>query len=207
MKRFAKALFLPAISVLTSCVLAFFLVKYVTDRRAPQEYLKEVEQLRKALKRHGNLDRLVKTEYDFVKAQKKRNSEFFQNNIKHLDAVADRLRSVIYRNKNICDQLTREYGLVKEQTLLMRDGSLTQPEFATVKENSEKLLNVVELLSKITDQGQDALLMFQNVKQARGEQLQVLLSIEERLLNAQLKEQSEEPFEDKEENKQIAWKK
>lgn len=207
MKRFAKALFLQAISVLTSCVLVFFLVKHVTDRRAPQECSKEVEQLKKALKRHGNLDSLVLTEYDFTKAQKKRNLDFFQNNIKHLNAVADKLRAVIYRNKNICEQLTREYGLVKEQLLLMQDKNLTEPEFITVKENSKKLSNVIELLSKIEDQEQDALLMVQNVKQVRCEQLRILLSIEERLLDAQLEEQPKGPFGDKKKNEQIAWEK
>lgn len=166
----------------------------VTNDNPPQKSSKQIERLKTQLKRHGNLDRLVLTEYDFVEAQKKRNLDFFQNNIKHLDAVADRLRDVIYRKKNIYNQLTREYGLVKEQLLLMKDGNLTQPEFITVKENSEKLLKVIELLSKITEQDQDALLMFQNVKQVRDEQLQILVNIEERLLNAQLEEQSEEPF-------------
>lgn len=214
MKRFAKALFLPAITVLTSCVLAFFLVKHVTDRRAPQECSEEVERLKKTLKRHGNLDRLVVAEYNFVDAQKKNNSEFYKNNIKHLEEVADRLRDVIFRKRNICEQLTREYGLVKEQLLLMQDGTTTQPEYLVVKENAEKLSQVITSLSKLMEQEQDAFLMLENIKSVRSEQLCIVNRILLRHLDAKNKKQAKEadggPEEqdlDEDENKKVAWKK
>lgn len=214
MKGFAKALFLPAISVLTSCVFVFFLVKHVTDRRVPKKCPEEVERLKKALKRHGNLDRLVVTEYTFVEKQKKDNSEFFKNNIKHLEEVADRLRDVIFRKKNVCEQLTREYALVKEQLLLMQDGTLTQHEYLVVKENAEKFSQVITRLSKLSEQEQDAFLMLENIKYIRGEQLRIVNEVLVRYLDVKNKKQaeeadgsSEEQDLDKNENKKVAWKK
>ena len=196
MKRFAKALFSPAITVLTSCVLTFFLVKYVTDRRAPKKCPEEVERLKKALRRHGNLDRLVTTEYTFVEKQKKDNSEFFKNNIKHLEEVTDRLRDVIFRKRNICEQLTREYGLVKEQLLLMNNVTLTQPEYLVARENAEKLSQVVEALSKLIDQEQDAFLMLKNIKSVRSEQLRITNLILVQQLDAKDKKQTGEQSEE-----------
>lgn len=174
MKRFAKALFLPAISVLTSCVLVFFLVKHVADRRAPQECSKEVEQLRKALSRHGNLDRLVLQEYIFTENQKKNHLAFWQNNVEHLETIGDNLRSLIFRKKNIYRSLVKEYGLLKEQLMLMDEIGTTKltPEIA--KESCEKLSKILKQLSEIEKQEQDAFLMWENIKQLRNEQFQIV---------------------------------
>ena len=130
-----------------------------------------------------------------------------------MEKVADRLRDVIFRKKNICQQLTREYGLVKEQLLLMQDGNLTQPEYITAKENAEKLSQVIESLSKLTEQEQeqDAFLMWENIKHLRGEQLRITDKILERCLNAKIEEQPEEPSEeqdcDEKKIERVAWKK
>lgn len=214
MKGFYKSLFNVSVTVLLTCGVVFFLVKHVTDRHAPEKCPEEVERLKKALKRHGNLDRLVVTEYTFVEKQKKDNSEFFKNNIKHLEEVADRLRDVIFRKKNICEQLTREYALVKEQLLLMQDGTLTQHEYPVVKENAEKLSQVITRLSKLSEQEQDAFLMLENIKYVRSEQLRIVNEVLVRYLDVKNKKQaeeaegsSEEQDLDKNENKKIAWKK
>lgn len=214
MKGFYKSLFNVSVTVLLTCGVVFFLVKHVPDRRAPEKRLEEVERLKKALKRHGNLDRLVVTEYTFVEKQKKDNSEFFKNNIKHLEEVADGLRDVIFRKKNICEQLTREYALVKEQLLLMKDGIITQPEYLVIRENAEKLSQVIASLSKLMEQEQDAFLMLENTKSIRSEQLRVVDEILARHLGAKNKKQaeeaegsSEEQDLDKNENKKVAWKK
>ena len=214
MKGFYKSLFNVSVTVLLTCGVVFFLVKHVTDRHAPEKCPEEVERLKKALKRHGNLDRLVVTEYTFVEKQKKDNSEFFKNNVKHLEEVADRLRDVIFRKKNICEQLTREYALVKEQLLLMQDGTLTQHEYLVVKENAEKLSQVITRLSKLSEQEQDAFLMLENIKYIRGEQLRIVNEVLVRYLDVKNKKQaeeaegsSEEQDLDKNENKKVAWKK
>lgn len=214
MNGFYKSLFKALIAILSPCVFAFFLVKHETDRRVLKKCPEEVERLKKALKRHGNLDRLVVTEYTFVEKQKKDNSEFFKNNIKHLEEVADRLRDVIFRKKNVCEQLTREYALVKEQLLLMKDGIITQPEYLVIRENAEKLSQVIASLSKLMEQEQDAFLMLENTKSIRSEQLRVVDEILARHLGAKNKKQaeeaegsSEEQDLDKNENKKVAWKK
>lgn len=214
MKGFYKPLFHVSVTVLLTCGVVFFLVKHVPDRRVHKKCPEEVERLKKALKRHGNLDRLVVTEYTFVEKQKKDNSEFFKNNIKHLEEVANRLRDVIFRKKNICEQLTREYALVKEQLLLMKDGIITQPEYLVIKENAEKLSQVIASLSKLMEQEQDAFLMLENTKSIRSEQLRVVDEILARYLGAKNKKQaeeaegsSEEQDLDKNENKKVAWKK
>lgn len=214
MKGFYKSLFNVSVTVLLTCGVVFFLVKHVTDRHAPEKCPEEVERLKKALKRHSNLDRLVVTEYTFVEKQKKDNSEFFKNNIKHLEEVADRLRDVIFRKKNVCEQLTREYALVKEQLLLMQDGTLTQHEYLVVKENAEKLSQVITRLSKLSEQEQDAFLMLENIKYIRGEQLRIVNEVLVRYLDVKNKKQaeeaegsSEEQDLDKNENKKVAWKK
>lgn len=214
MKGFYKSLFNVSVTVLLTCGVVFFLVKHVTDRHAPEKCPEEVERLKKALKRHGNLDRLVVTEYTFVEKQKKDNSEFFKNNIKHLEEVADRLRDVIFRKKNVCEQLTREYALVKEQLLLMKDGIITQPEYLVIRENAEKLSQVITSLSKLMEQEQDAFLMLENTKYARSEQLRIVNEVLVRYLDVKNKKQaeeaegsSEEQDLDKNENKKVAWKK
>lgn len=209
MKRFAKALFLPAISVLTSCVLAFFLVKHMTDRRVPQECSEKVERLEKALKRHGNLDRLVHQEYLFTKNQKKNHSAFWQNNVKHLEAVGDNLRNLIFRKKNICRSLIKEYGLVKEQLMLMKEIGVTQPNYELAKENCEKLSKILQQLSKIKEQEQEAFLMWENIKQLRSEQFQIVNEIQEKELYTEIADPLDKEVEDggEEEKQIVAWKK
>ncbi len=122
---------------------------------------------------------------------------------------------MIYRKQSISKSLTLEYGLVKEQLMLMQDGNLTDPEYITAKENYEKLLQIVEQLSKITKQGQDALLMWQNIKHLRNEQLRITDKILEKQLTVQLEEQQdehlegplEEPSRNEKKIEQVAWKK
>ncbi len=99
--------------------------------------------------------------------------------------------------------------------MLMQDGNLTDPEYITAKENYEKLLQIVEQLSKITKQGQDALLMWQNIKHLRNEQLRITDKILEKQLTVQLEEQQdehlegplEEPSRNEKKIEQVAWKK
>ena len=209
MKRFAKALFLPAITVLTSCVFAFFLVKHVTDRRAPQECSEDVERLKKTLKRHGNLDRLVHQEYLFTKNQKKNHSAFWKNNVKHLEAVCDNLRNLIFRKKNICRSLIKEYGLVKEQLMLMKEIGVVQPNYELAKENCEKLSKILQQLSKIKEQEQEAFLMWENIKQLRSEQFQIVNEIQEKELYTEITDPLDKEVEDggEEEKQMVAWKK
>lgn len=214
MKGFYKPLFDVSVTVLLTCGVVFFLVNNVTDRHAPKKCPEEVERLKKALRRHGSLDRLVVTEYGFVEKQKKDNSEFFKNNIKHLEELADRLRDMIFRKRNICEQLTREYGLVKEQLLLMQDRTLAPPEYLVISENAEKLSQVIASLSKLMEQEQDAFLMLENIKSVRREQLCIVNGVLARYINVKNKKQaeeaegsSEEQNLDKNENKEVAWKK
>ena len=205
-----------ALSVLLSCCFMFFYVKRIklADKSDPQENSDKTEALQKKLKRHGNLDRLVHQDYLFVKAQKKNNSAFFQDNVKHLEAVNDRLRDIIFRKKNICQSLTQEYALVKEQLMLMQYDNVTQPDYELARENCENLSLVLQKLSKVTEQEQDALLMLENIKCIRSEQLRITNLILVRHLDVKNKKQtdevdwgSEEQNLDKNENKQVAWKK
>lgn len=209
MKRLAKALFLPAISVLTSCVLSFFLVKHVTDGRAPQERSEEVERLKKIIKRHGNLNRLVHQEYLFTKNQKKNHSAFWQNNVKHLEAVGDNLRDLIFSKKNICRSLIKEYGLVKEQLMLMKEIGVAQPNYELAKENCEKLSKILQQLSKIKEQEQEAFLMWENIKQLRSEQFQIVNEIQEKELYTEITDPLNKEVEDggEEEKQMVAWEK
>lgn len=209
MNGFIKSLFRTSVTVLLTCGVVFFLVKYVPDRLAPQKCSEEVEQLKKALKRHGNLDRLVRREYIFTKEQKKNHSAFFQSNVKHLEAIADNLRDLIFRKKNLCRSLTTEYGLVKEQLMLMQDRDAIQPDYELAKENCEKLSQVLQQLSKITEQEQEAFLMWENIKQLRNEQFQLANKIWEKKLYAEITELSDEEEEDGDEKEKqtVVWKK
>lgn len=172
-----------------------------------QSCSEQVERLQKQLKRHGNLDRLVRKEAIFTKAQNKSNSEFFRDNVKHLEAICDSLRDVIFRKKGICQSLTQEYALVKEQLMLMQDGKISQPDYELAKENYEKLSQVVQQLSKITEQEQDAFLMWENIKRLRKEQLQFVNKIQEKELYAGMTKPSEEEDGNAAEHQKMAWKK
>jgi hypothetical protein len=173
MKRFAKMLLKAASISVLSCCVSFLCVKYAipSDKQVSKTEGNEESQAQKQLKRHGNIDRLVNAEYVFLEKQKQKNSDFFKDNIKHLENIADRLRDVIVREKDICKSLTYEYGFVKEQLLLMQDASTTPVAYMMAKENYEKLLCVINKITKITEQEQEALLMWQNIKHLREEQL------------------------------------
>lgn len=195
--------------MLLTCGVVFFLVKYVPDRHAPQKCTEEVERLKKKLKRHSNLDRLVHQEYLFVENQKKNHSAFFQSNVKHLEAISDNLRDLIYRKRNLYQTLTMEYGSVKEQLMLMQKGDVKKIDYELAKENCEKLSQVLQQLMKITEQEKEGCLMWENIKQLRNEQFQFVNKIREEKLYAVMSEtQNEKEGDGDEKEKQmVAWKK
>ena len=98
---------------------------------------------------------------------------------------------------------------MKEQLMLMKEIGVTQPNYELAKENCEKLSKILQQLSKIKEQEQEAFLMWENIKQLRSEQFQIVNEIQEKELYTEITDPLDKEVEDggEEEKQMVAWKK
>lgn len=130
-----------------------------------------VVRLEKKLKRHGQLDKLVKVECDFTRKMNKSNIAFYRDNVKHLEDLDLAFKRLIFRHKDLTRTMTYEWGAVKEQLVLMLDGNVNEPDMQCLVENHEKLLKIIRRIDELTAEQQSILLMWDNVKAEREKQL------------------------------------
>ena len=134
--------------------------------------------LEKKLKRHGQLDKLVKIECDFTRKMNKSNIAFYRDNIKHLEDLDLAFKRLIFRHKDLTRTMTYEWGAVKEQLVLMLDGNIKEPDMQCLIENHDKLLRIIRRIDELTAEQQSVLLMWDNVKAEREKQLSKINDME-----------------------------
>jgi hypothetical protein len=171
---------------LISClvVILYHLLSHKVERIEENKNSKDtnVIKLEKRLKRHGNLDKLVKLECDFTRKLNKSNIAFYRDNVKHLENLDLAFKRLIFRHKDLTRTMTYEWGAVKEQLVLMLDGNINEPDMKCLVENHEKLLKIVRRIDELTAEQQSVLLMWDNVKAEREKQLSKLSESEAVLL-------------------------
>ena len=160
---------------LISClvVILYYLLSHKVERAEENKNSKDenVVRLEKKLKRHGNLDKLVKVECDFTRKLNKSNIAFYRDNVKHLEDLDLAFKRLIFRHKDLTRTMTYEWGAVKEQLVLMADGNINEPDMQCLVENHEKLLKIIRRIDELTAEQQSVLLMWDNVKAEREKQL------------------------------------
>ena len=168
---------------LISCLLIIlYLFAFDKSKRAEENGNskdEKVANLEKKLNRHGNLDKLVRCECDFVRKMSKSNIAFYKDNVKHLNDLDLAFKRLIFRHKDLTRTMTYEWGAVKEQLVLMLDGKAKQPDVQCLVENHDNLLKIIRRIDELTLEQQSVLLMWENVKTVREKQLSVLNDIEE----------------------------
>lgn len=171
MKVFLKTLFVFLVSCLTIILYHFLPCKSKQVKENKNSRDENVVRLEKRLKRHGQLDKLVKIECDFTRKMNKSNIAFYRDNVKHLEDLDLAFKRLIFRHKDLTRTMTYEWGAVKEQLVLMSDRNVNEPDMQCLVENHEKLLRIIRRIDELTAEQQSVLLMWDNVKAEREKQL------------------------------------
>jgi hypothetical protein len=171
MRAFLKTVCVFLISCLTIVLYHFLPVKSKQAEENKNSKNEKVIRLEKKLKRHGQLDKLVKVECDFTRKMNKANIAFYRDNVKHLENLDLAFKRLIFRHKDLTRTMTYEWGAVKEQLVLMLDGNINEPDMKCLVENHEKLLKIIRRIDELTAEQQSILLMWDNVKAEREKQL------------------------------------
>lgn len=168
---FLRTVFVFLVSCLTIVLYHFLSCKSKPVDENENSRDENVARLEKKLKRHGQLDKLVKVECDFVRKLNKSNIAFYRDNVKHLEDLDLAFKRLIFRHKDLTRTMTYEWGAVKEQLVLMLDGNVNEPDMQCLVENYEKLLKIIRRIDELTAEQQSVLLMWDNVKAEREKQL------------------------------------
>lgn len=171
MKVFLRTVCVFLISCLSIILYHFLLCKSKQVEENKNSRDENVVRLEKKLKRHGQLDKLVKVECDFTRKLNKSNIAFYRDNVKHLEDLDLAFKRLIFRHKDLTRTMTYEWGAVKEQLVLMSDGNINEPNMQCLIENHEKLLRIIRRIDELTAEQQSVLLMWDNVKAEREKQL------------------------------------
>ena len=171
MKVFLRTVYVFLISCLSIILYHFLTCKSEQVKENKNSRDENVVRLEKKLKRHGQLDNLVKVECDFTRKLNKSNIAFYRDNVKHLEDLDLAFKRLIFRHKDLTRTMTYEWGAVKEQLVLMLDGNVNEPDMQCLVENHEKLLRIIRRIDELTAEQQSVLLMWDNVKAEREKQL------------------------------------
>ena len=178
MKVFLRTFFMFLVSCLTIILYHFLLCKSEQVKENKNSRDENIVRLEKRLKRHGQLDKLVKTECDFTRKMNKSNIAFYRDNVKHLEDLDLAFKRLIFRHKDLTRTMTYEWGAVKEQLVLMLDGKVKEPDMQCLVENHDKLLRIIRRIDELTAEQQSVLLMWDNVKAEREKQLSKINDME-----------------------------
>lgn len=178
MKVFLRTIFVFLVSCLTIILYHFLSCKSRQVEENKNSRDENVVRLEKKLKRHGQLDKLVKVECDFTRKLNKSNIAFYRDNVKHLENLDLAFKRLIFRHKDLTRTMTYEWGAVKEQLVLMLDGKVKEPDMQCLIENHDKLLRVIRRIDELTAEQQSVLLMWDNVKAEREKQLSKINDME-----------------------------
>ena len=171
MKVFLRTFFMFLVSCLTIILYHFLPCKNKQVKENKNSRDENVVRIEKKLKRHGQLDKLVRAECDFTRKLNKSNIAFYRDNVKHLEDLDLAFKRLIFRHKDLTRTMTYEWGAVKEQLVLMLDGNVNEPDMQCLVENHEKLLRIIRRIDELTAEQQSVLLMWDNVKAEREKQL------------------------------------